>query len=26
MGRLLVLSPHLDDAVFACGEVIANFR
>jgi LmbE family N-acetylglucosaminyl deacetylase len=24
MDRLLVLSPHLDDAVFACGEVIAS--
>jgi LmbE family N-acetylglucosaminyl deacetylase len=24
MHRLLVLSPHLDDAVFACGELIAS--
>jgi LmbE family N-acetylglucosaminyl deacetylase len=25
-GKLLVLSPHLDDAVFGCGELIAHFR
>jgi LmbE family N-acetylglucosaminyl deacetylase len=24
--RLLVISPHLDDAVFACGRVIASFE
>lgn len=23
LGKLLVLSPHLDDAVFACGELLA---
>ena len=23
-GRLLVISPHLDDAVFACGRLIAS--
>lgn len=26
MGRLLVISPHLDDAVFACGELLAAHR
>ena len=24
LGRLLVVSPHLDDAVFGCGEVLAS--
>lgn len=24
MGRLLVISPHLDDAVFACGRLLAS--
>ena len=24
LGRLLVISPHLDDAVFACGAVLAS--
>lgn len=24
LGKLLVLSPHLDDAVFACGELLAS--
>jgi hypothetical protein len=24
MDRLLVVSPHLDDAVFGCGELIAS--
>lgn len=26
LGRLLVISPHLDDAVFSCGEVLACKR
>jgi LmbE family N-acetylglucosaminyl deacetylase len=25
LGRLLVVSPHLDDAVFACGGVLASY-
>lgn len=24
LGKLLILSPHLDDAVFACGELLAR--
>jgi LmbE family N-acetylglucosaminyl deacetylase len=26
LGRLLVVSPHLDDAVFGCGELLATYQ
>src|SRR4051794_14708597 len=26
LGKLLIISPHRDDAIFACGEVLASQR